>query len=40
MGQGSPPLLHEDRLTLDPLGAMAREFDQLSAEDWAHLAGN
>ena len=30
---GPPPLLREDRLTLDQLGAMAREFDQLSAED-------
>ena len=30
---GSPPLLREDRLTLVQLGRMAREFDQLSAED-------
>jgi hypothetical protein len=26
-------LLRDDRLTLDQLGAMAREFNQLSAED-------
>ena len=30
---GPPPLLRDDRLTLDQLGAMAREFDPLSAED-------
>ncbi len=30
---GPPPLLRHDRLTLEQLGAMAREFDQLSAED-------
>ena len=30
---GLPPLLRDNRLTLDQLGAMAREFDQLSAED-------
>jgi hypothetical protein len=29
---GPPPLLHDDRLTLEQLGAMVREFDQLSAE--------
>jgi hypothetical protein len=28
-----PPLLREDQLTLEHLGRMAREFDQLSAED-------
>jgi hypothetical protein len=30
---GPPPLLHDDRLTLELLGRMAREFDQLSSED-------
>ena len=30
---GPPPLLREDRLTLDQLGRMAREFDPLSSED-------
>jgi hypothetical protein len=30
---GNPPPVREDRLTLDQLGRMAREFDQLSAED-------
>lgn len=28
-----PPLLRDDRLNLELLGRMAREFDQLSAED-------
>jgi hypothetical protein len=30
---GPPPLLRDDRLTLDQPGRMAREFDQLSVED-------
>jgi hypothetical protein len=30
---GAPPLLRDDRLTLEHLDRMAREFDQLSAED-------
>jgi hypothetical protein len=30
---GPPPLLRDDRLSLELLGRMAREFDQLSAED-------
>jgi hypothetical protein len=30
---GPPPLLRDDRLSLELLGRMAREFDQLSSED-------
>ena len=30
---GPPPLLRDDRLTLEQLGRMAREFDEPSAED-------
>jgi hypothetical protein len=30
---GPPPLLRDDRLSLELLGRMAREFDQLSVED-------
>jgi len=30
---GPPPLFRDDRLSLDQLGRMAREFDQLSAAD-------
>jgi hypothetical protein len=30
---GPPPPLRDDRLTLEQLGRMAREFDQLSSED-------
>lgn len=30
---GPPPQLRDDRLSLELLGRMAREFDQLSAED-------
>jgi hypothetical protein len=38
MMAGPPPLLRDDRLTLDQLGAMAREFDQISAEDgWSSI---
>jgi hypothetical protein len=33
MNAGPPPLLREDRLTMEQLGPMARVFDQLSAED-------
>lgn len=32
---GPPPLLREDRLTLEQLGRMAREYDQISrGEHW------
>ena len=32
---GSPPLLRDDRLSLEQLGRMAREFDQISrGEHW------
>jgi hypothetical protein len=38
--QGPPPLLRDDRLTLEQLGRMAREFDQLSSEDGRSSPGD